>query len=91
MTSPTCPSYAGDRFPAEVISHAVCLLLRFPLSLRMLDELLAARGIVLSHETVRQRAVSTSMRPARTSLARNWPCPVTPRSTAPTRSGSGGT
>jgi putative transposase len=40
--------------PAEVISHAVWLSFRFPLSLRNVDEILAARGIVVSHETVRQ-------------------------------------
>ena len=56
MTTATCPSYAGYRFPAEVISHAVWLLFRFPLSLRMVDEPLAARGIAVSHETVRQWA-----------------------------------
>ncbi len=51
------PSYAGYRFPAEVISHAVWPCFRFPLSLRMVDELLAARGILVSHETVRQWAM----------------------------------
>src|SRR5919202_925534 len=51
------PSYAGYRFPAEVISHAVWLYFRFPLSLRMVEEMLAARGIVVSHETVRQWAL----------------------------------
>jgi putative transposase len=56
MTTPTCPSYAGYRFPAEVISHAVWLSFRFPLSLRNVDEILAARGIMVSHETVRQWA-----------------------------------
>ena len=54
MTKPVCQSYAGYRFPAEVISHAVWLYFRFPLSLRMVDELLAARGIIVSYETVRQ-------------------------------------
>jgi len=49
MTTPACPSYAGYRFLAEVISQAVRLYVRFPLSLHMLDELLAARGIVVSH------------------------------------------
>ena len=53
MTLPACPIYAGYRFPAEIISHAVWLYFRFPLSLRMVDGLLAARGII-SHETVRQ-------------------------------------
>ena len=57
MTPPACPSYAGYRFPAEIISHAVWLYFRFPLSLRMVDELLAARGIIVSHETVRQWAL----------------------------------
>ncbi len=49
MTTSECPSYAGYRFPAEIISHAVWLYFRFPLSLRMVDELLAARGIIVSH------------------------------------------
>ena len=48
--------YAGYRFPAEIISHAVWLYFRFPLGLRLVEELLAARGIVVSHETVRQWA-----------------------------------
>jgi putative transposase len=49
--------YARHRFPAEVISHAVWLYFRFPLSLRMVEEMLAARGIEVSHETVRQWAM----------------------------------
>jgi putative transposase len=48
--------YAGYRFPCEIISHAVWLYFRFPLGLRMVEELLAARGIIVSHETVRQWA-----------------------------------
>ncbi len=43
--------YARHRFPPEVISHAVWLYFRFPLSLRMIEEMLAARGILISHET----------------------------------------
>src|SRR3954470_8993814 len=54
MRTPACPSYAGHRFPAEIISYAVWLYFRFPLSLRNVDEILAARGITVSHETVRQ-------------------------------------
>ncbi len=57
MTTSAVPSYAGYRFPAEIISHAVWLYFRFPLSLRMVDELLAVRGIFVSHETVRQWAL----------------------------------
>jgi putative transposase len=54
MTTPASPSYAGYRFPAEIISFAVWLYFRFPLSLRHVDEILAARGITASHETIRQ-------------------------------------
>jgi putative transposase len=56
MTTPTRSRYAGHRFPAEIISHAVWLYFRFPLGLRMVEEMLAARGITVSHETVRQWA-----------------------------------
>jgi len=34
-------SYADYRFPPDVISYAVSLYYRFPLSLRMVEELLA--------------------------------------------------
>jgi putative transposase len=57
MKPPRHPRYSRHRFPAEVISHAVWLYFRFPLSLRMVEEMLAARGIVVSHETVRQWAM----------------------------------
>lgn len=40
-------SYAGYRFPPDVISYAGWLYYRFPLSLRMVEELPAARGIEL--------------------------------------------
>jgi putative transposase len=39
MSSPAAKSpYAGHRFPAEVISHAVWLYFRFPLSLEVCAE-----------------------------------------------------
>jgi putative transposase len=57
MRSTRHPRYARHRFPAEVISHAIWLYFRFPLSLRMVEEMLAARGILVSHETVRQWAM----------------------------------
>ena len=56
MTTPAGARYAGYRFPAEIIGHGVWLYFRFPLGLRMVEELLAARGIIVSHETVRQWA-----------------------------------
>lgn len=45
--------YAGYRYPAQIISHAVWLYHRFTLSLWDVEELLAARGISVSYETVR--------------------------------------
>ena len=56
MTPAAKSPYAGYRFPREIISHAVWLYFRFPLSLRMVEEMLAARGIDVSYETVRQWA-----------------------------------
>ena len=46
--------YRGYRFPREVIAHAVRLYLRFALSFRDVEELLAERGIQVSYETVRR-------------------------------------
>jgi putative transposase len=46
--------YAGDRYPAEIISHAVWLYVRFTLSDRDVEELLAARGILVTDEAIRQ-------------------------------------
>jgi len=46
--------YSGYRYPAEIISHAVWLYFRFALSYRDVEEILAARGIVVSYEAVRQ-------------------------------------
>ena len=48
------PSYKGFRFPAEIISHCVWLYYRFPLSLREVEEMMLARGVTVSHETIRQ-------------------------------------
>ncbi|MFM0150264.1 IS6 family transposase [Paraburkholderia sp. RL18-085-BIA-A] len=58
-------SYSGYRFPADVISYAVWLYYRFPLSLRMVEELLAARGIELTYETVRRWSVKFGLGIAR--------------------------
>jgi putative transposase len=41
------------RFPEAIIQHAIWLHLRFTLSLRDVEELLAERGIVVTDETVR--------------------------------------
>ena len=68
------PRYARHRFPAEVISHAVWLYFRFPLSLRMVEEMLAARGILVSHETMRQWALKFGQNFA-TQIRRHLPAP----------------
>ena len=46
--------YRGYRFPREIISHSVWLYHRFALSFRDVEELLAERGVFVTHETVRQ-------------------------------------
>jgi putative transposase len=48
------PIYAGYRYPAELISYAVLLYFRFPLSLRMVEEMLAAHGISVTYVTIQQ-------------------------------------
>ena len=47
-------SYKRHRFPQEIISNAVWLYFRFPLSLRLVEEMLLERGIVVSYETIRR-------------------------------------
>src|SRR5437868_9409115 len=46
--------YRRHRFPPEIIQHAIWLYLRFTLSYRDVEELLAARGLDISYETVRR-------------------------------------
>jgi transposase-like protein len=46
-------SYRRHRFPTVVIQHAVWLYLRFRLSYRDVEELLAERGLDISYESVR--------------------------------------
>jgi putative transposase len=52
MTMPI--SYKRHRFPPQIIAHAVWLYFRFPLSLRLVEEMLLERGIVVSYETIRR-------------------------------------
>ena len=47
-------SYSGYRFPPEIIHRAIWLYLRFTLSLRDVEDLLAERGITVSYESVRR-------------------------------------
>ncbi len=48
------PSYKRQRFPAAIIGRAVWLYCRCARSYRAVAELLAERGIIVTHETVRQ-------------------------------------
>jgi transposase-like protein len=50
--TPLC--YRRHRFPPEIIQHAIWLYLRFTLSYRDVEELLAERGLDISYETVRR-------------------------------------
>jgi len=47
-------SYKRHRFPPEIIAHAVWLYYRFPLSLRLVEEMLLERGILVTYETIRR-------------------------------------
>ena len=47
-------SYHRHRFRPEITAHVVWLYARFPLSLRMVEEMLLERGIEVSYETVRR-------------------------------------
>src|SRR2546429_9583358 len=47
-------SYAGYRFPPVIIQQAIWLYVRFTLSFRDVEDLLAERGIFVSYETVRR-------------------------------------
>ena len=78
MTTRPDAMYAGYRFPAEVISYAVYLHFRFPLSLWMVEEMVGLRGITISHETVRQwglkfgREIATRIRQRRLAHGDTW-------------------
>lgn len=48
-------SYRRHRFPQQIIAHAVWLYFRFPLSLRLVEELQLERGIIVLYETIRRR------------------------------------
>ena len=55
MTPSATPErYKNHRFPAEIISHGVWLYYRFCLSYRDVEELLFARGVVVTYEAIRK-------------------------------------
>src|SRR3954464_3866097 len=70
--------YRGSRFPAEIISHAVWLYHCFGLSLREVETILAERGVIVSHESIRAwglrfgRAFATALKRRRPRPGDKW-------------------
>ena len=64
--------YPGYRYPAEIISHALWLYFRFALSFRDLEEILAARGIIVLYEAVRQWCLTFGQQYANDNSASPW-------------------
>jgi putative transposase len=70
--------YRGFCFPAEIIQHAVWLYHCFSLSLRDVELILAARGIVVSYESIRDwglrfgRMFANTLRPRRPLPGDKW-------------------
>jgi IS6 family transposase len=75
---PVSPSFAGFRFPREVILLAVRWYLRYGLSYRDVEELLAERGIEVDHVTIYRWVqrftplVIGAARPCRHSAGDRW-------------------
>src|ERR1700745_3926780 len=71
-------SYARHRFPPDVIRHAVWLYLRFTLSYRDVEDLLAERGLIVSNEAIRRwvlkfgPAIAKNLRKSRPQSYTRW-------------------
>jgi len=78
ILTPAPSRLKGYRFPSQTIGYAVWAYHRFALSLRDVEDLLAERGIVVSHETIRvwcQRfgpQISAQIRRARPHVTDKW-------------------
>ena len=46
-------AFKGHRFPSEIISYAVWVYFRFPMSFRDVEDLLYKRSVIVSYETIR--------------------------------------
>jgi len=57
MTVPRSSLHHRPRCSSEIIAEAVCLCFRFPLSFRMVEDVLAYRGIFVTYKTVYEWAV----------------------------------
>jgi transposase-like protein len=75
---PESPSFAGFRFPPDVILLAVRWYLRYGLSYRDIEELLAERGVDVDHVTIYRWVqrftplVIEAARPCRHSVGDRW-------------------
>ena len=71
-------AFKRQRFPPDVIRHAVWLYFRFTLSLRDVEEMLVERGIDASYETIRGwtrkfgKAFARKLRTARANSTGRW-------------------
>jgi len=71
-------SFDRHRFPPEIIRHAVWLYAKFTLSFRDVEDLLAERGLDVSHETVRRwclkfgSAIARNLRSTRPTPSDHW-------------------
>ena len=71
-------SYAGCRFPPVIIQQAIWLYVRFTLSFRDVEDLLAERGNIVSYETVRRWVnhfgpkIAADLRKRRANLHTTW-------------------
>jgi len=71
-------SYARHRFPPDVIRHAVWLYLRFTLSYRDVEDLLAERGLIVSNESIRRwvlkfgPVIAKNLRTSRPQACTRW-------------------
>ena len=53
-------SFKGNQFPKHIILHAVYFYLRYSVSLRELEEVLAERGVIVDHATLSRWGVKFS-------------------------------
>src|SRR5215204_1851481 len=51
-------TYSGYRFPPDIIQRAMWMYLRFTLSFRYIEELLAERGIGVTYESTQRRMLT---------------------------------
>ncbi len=78
VSSPARSAFAGFRFPPDVIVLTVRCYLRFGLSYRDVEELLAERGVEVDHVTLYWRVrrfaplLAEAARPCRNTVGDRW-------------------